>query len=122
MIADRAALVDKMLASAEQSVLAVGWTVATAQASPCFATPIGLALREIVQVGEMLDFCATLSQSAVDAACTQNLRPRLGRGGVNSGAPAPALNTTTRDCTSGRRHRRRRAFFGVRASTPRTCE
>ena len=115
MTAERAALVAKMLASVEQSVLTVGWTVAAAQAAPHFAAPIGRALREIVEAGVLLDLCARLSQP--DQPGTQDLRPCLARGGAIPRASTRAMNTTTRDCTSGRR-KHRRIFQGVPALAP----
>lgn len=114
------ALVSKMLESVEQSVIAIGWTVAAAHTSPKYAWPLGAALREVEEARVLLDLCTAISRPApLSQAVSQNPSCRLAPDGSISPVPtgAPALNT--RDRASGRRNGRR-AFMGVPALALRT--
>lgn len=120
MTSDRAALVAQMLASVEKSICALQWCAAVAAQYPQAKRDLAAEINEIDYAKILLALCERLS--VPPAVRPQNLRARSVRRGAISRASTRALNTTTRDCTSGRRPRRRRAFFGAPASALGTCE
>lgn len=112
------ALIHDLLTALEPEMQYLGWFIATARTYPTMARAFGWAdAMEIASGARLaLSVCESLLRTA-HTARAQDLRPRLVRGGAISRASTRATDTTTRDCTSGRRTSRR-DFQGVRALAP----
>lgn len=115
MTSARAALVAQMLASVEESICALQWCDAVAARYPQSKRHLAAELNEIDYAKIQLALCERLS--APEVARPQDLRRRRPRCGAISRASTRAMNTPTRDCTSGRRHGRR-VFQGAPALAP----
>lgn len=112
----RAALVAQMLASVEESICALQWCDAVAARYPQAKRHLAAELNEIDHAKIQLALCERLSVPHV--ARPQDLRRRSPRRGAISRASTRAMNTTTRDCTSGRQLQRRRVFQGAPVLAP----